>query len=350
MKRIIVLGLAAAASLTAACARKARAPAAIPEKAFETSAVILRQAPATVELEGMVVGRQEIVLASRLAAPVTEVTAVPGQRVRAGTVLVRLEAQETEAALAGARSALAAARAAWDLASKNRQRYENLASRGAAAAIELDRARQEEAAAAASVSAAEASARRAETDREEAALAAPFDAVVVEKMVSAGDLAEPGRPLVRLASVSGRRVEAAPAEAEAASLAVGNRVEVVLASGTISGRIGEIVGAVDPATRRRTIRVDLPQGCEPAVGSFARVLLPGPTADRLLVSARGVVERGGLELAWTVEPDGGVALRYIRTGAAASDGLIEVRSGLAEGDRVVLDPPADLAAGTRVRS
>jgi RND family efflux transporter MFP subunit len=333
-----------------ACARSATVPAAVPERKLDTSAVILRDAPGTVEVEGMVIGRQEAVLASRLAAPVTQVLAVPGQTFRAGAILVRLETRESEAGLAGARAALAAARAAWDVASRNRQRYEKLASRGAVAVVELDRARQEEAAAAAAVSEAQASAQRAETDRGQAALSAPFDAVVVEKMVSTGDLAAPGRPLVRLASISGRRVEASPTEAEAERLALGDRVNIALASETVVGRIGEIVAAVDPATRRRTIRVDLPAGSEPAVGSFARVLLSGPTAERLLVPASAVVERGGLQLAWTVGPDDRVALRYIRTGVATENGLIEVRSGLDSGDRVVLDPPPELTAGTRVRS
>ncbi len=355
MKRIFVLSLAAAAALSA-CARKTPTPAESAEMRLETSAVVRRDAPGRIELEGVVVGREEAVLASRLAAPVTQVSAVPGLRVRAGTVLVRLETREAEAGLASARSSLAAARAAWEVASKNRERYENLASRGAAAAIELDRARQEEAASAAAVAAAQLGARRAETDRDQAVLTAPFDAVVVEKMVSPGDLAAPGRPLVRLASISGRRVEAAPGENEAARLSVGDTVDVVLSAGagadprTVAGRVAEIVGAVDPSTRRRTIRVDLPAGLEPAVGSFARVLLPGPTQPRLLVSGRAVVERGGLELAWLVGSDARVALRYVRTGAPAADGLVEIRSGLEAGDRVVLDPPADLEAGARVRS
>ncbi len=96
--------------------------------------------------------------------------------------------------------------------------------------------------------------------------------------------------------------------------------------------------------------MDLPAGLEPAVGSFARVVLPGPMEPRLLVPGRAVVERGGLELAWIVGSDERVALRYVRTGARSADGLVEVRSGLEAGDRVVIDPPADLEAGARVRS
>ena len=78
--------------------------------------------------------------------------------------------------------------------------------------------------------------------------------------------------------------------------------------------------------------------------------LPGSTGPRLLAPSRAVVARGGLEIAWVVGRDGRVALRYVRTGPAAAPGQLEVRSGLEAGERVVLDPPEDLAAGTRAVS
>jgi RND family efflux transporter MFP subunit len=181
-------------------------------------------------------------------------------------------------------------------------------------------------------------------------LAAPFDSIVVEKMVSPGDLAASGRPLVRLASRTGRRVEASPTEADAALIAAGNAVEVVLGERVIVGTVAEVVAAVDPATRRRTVRVDLPAGIEPAVGSFVRLRLAGTAASRLVVPSRAVVARGGLEIAWIVGPDRKVSLRYIRTGPRSADGGIEIRAGLEAGECIVLDPPATLEEGTRLRS
>lgn len=348
MKRMTFLIAAAFAAASCAKNETARGPES-PVRKLETAVVASQTAPGRVEIDGVVVGRVEAVLSSRLAAPVAEVRAVPGETVRAGTVLVRLEARETDSALEGARAALGSAKASLDLASKNRARFERLAERGAAAAMELDRARQDEVGAAAAVASAEALARRAETDRGQSALAAPFDAVVVEKMVSPGDLAAPGRPLVRLASASGRRVEAAPGEAEAALLKPGDSLAIALGGRTVTGRVAEIVGAVDPSTRRRAVRVDLPAGEEPPIGSFARLILSGAATPKLLVPERAVIARGGLEIAWAVGPDGRVALRYVRTGGRAG-GSVEVRSGLEAGERVVLDPPADLEAGTRVTS
>jgi membrane fusion protein, multidrug efflux system len=346
-KTLAALALAAVAM---SCAKKETAKATEAVLSLETATVERRSGTGRIEVDGTVVGRVEATLSSRLAAPVVEVRAVPGTRVREGTVLVRLETHETESALAGARSALEAARAALAMATKNRERFEKLEGRGAAAAIELDRVRQEEAGAAAAFAGAEAGVRRAEADRAQAVLTAPFDSVVLEKMVSEGDLAAPGKPLVRLASLSGRRVEAAPSEEETARLSPGDSVEISIDGKTLSGRVAEIVGAVDPQTRRRTIRADLPADVEPPVGAFARLVLPGAAVDRLVVPQRAIVARGGLELVWAVGPDGRVALRYVRTGAALPDGTVEVRSGLDAGDRVVLDPPPDLEAGTRVRS
>ena len=348
MKRIVVA--LALAALAAGCGKKSPEPARPEARKLETGKVERREEPGIVEVDGTVVGRQEASIASRLAATVVEVKAVPGQPVRGGEVLVRLAPQESEGALEGARAGVAAARSALDLARRNLGRFERLEGKGAAAAVELEKAKQDEASALAALAAANASLSRAETDRAQTALTAPFDAIVVEKLVSVGDLAAPGRPLVRLATVTGRRIEAAPGEREAAGLSVGDAVEVEIQGARASGRVAEIVGAVDPSTRRRTIRVDLPAGSEPAVGTFARLLLPGPKQPRLLAPSRAVVARGGLELAWAVGADGALSLRYVRTGPPATEGLVEIRSGLEAGERVVLDPPADLEAGMRVAS
>lgn len=354
MKKISTIGAVLVVSALAgtACARReAPAHAAATVRKLATAPVEQRTAPGSIEVEGVVVGRFESVISSRLAAPVATVPAVPGQTVRAGTVLVRLEEQEARGALAGARAAMESASAALLLARKNRARFERLEGRRAAAALELDRARQEEAAATAAVASAAAMLRHAELDRAQTVLTAPFDAVVVERFVSPGDLAGPGRALVRIASLSGRRVEAAPAEQDAAALATGGSLEVVVAGRTVTGRIAEIVGMVDPATRRRTVRIDLPSDSEPPIGSFARVVLPapGPAGTRLFVPAGAVVAHGGLEVVWAVDRDGRAALRYVRTGSRR-EGKVEVLSGLAPGERVVLDPPADLEAGTTVTS
>jgi hypothetical protein len=152
---------------------------------------------------------------------------------------------------------------------------------------------------------------------------------------------------VRLASRTGRRIEAAVSESESAELKKGDTVQLAVGERSATGPIVEIVGATDPATRRRVVRVDLPEGFDPPVGSFARLVLPGPGAKRLVAPSAAVVKKGGLELAYVVGSDGLVSLRYVQTGGEAGAGETLIRSGLASGERVVIDPPADLAAGVK---
>ena len=348
--RKVVIAVMVASLVAAACTRQ-ESPVRPPGSArkLATAPVERRMMAGRIEVEGIVVGRFEAVLSSRLAATVATIPAVPGTTVRAGTVLVRLEEQETRRALASARAGADAAGQTLDLARRNRARFERLAGRGAAAAVELDRANQEEAAAGAAAASADAALSRAEIDRSQTVLTAPFDAVVVERLASPGDLAGPGRPLVRIASLSGRRVEAAPAEQDAAALAPGDPIEVVVGERILAGRVAEIVGAVDPATRRRTVRVDLPVDFEPPLGSFARVILPGASSSKLFVPAGAIVARGGLEIVWVVDRGGLAALRYVRSGPRRGE-TVEVLSGLEAGERVVVGPPADLDGKTRVTS
>ena len=350
MRRVAILAALGVAAMVG-CGRSTPSAETRPgDRALATAVVEVREDDTGVEIEGTVVGSSEAILSSRLAAAVAEVSAVPGRTVAAGTVLVRLADRESGAAVESARAALSAAQAALAIASRNRSRFERLEGRGAAAAVELDRARQEESTASAAVASASAALARAETDRAQSVLVAPFDAVVVEKMVSPGDLAAPGRPLVRLASARGRRVEAAPGDDEASRVSVGDSVTVRIGERSLLGRVGEIVGAIDPATRRRILRVDLPPDVEPPVGRFARVRLPGARERRIVAPGSAVVSRGGLRIAWVVDGSGRVSPRYVQTGANAGDDLVVVRSGLEPGERVVANPPEDLAAGTRVVS
>lgn len=344
MKRILPLALTFLAAACSSPAEKSGSRAAV---RLSTGIVEEKEREDRIEVEGSVVGRVEATISSRLAAPVARVDVVPGTAVRKGEPLLRLDTRESEAALEGAEVALASSRSAFDIAGRNRKRFESLETRGAAAAVEMERARLGEAAARAQVAAAEAAVRRAETDRGQSLLVAPFDAVVVDKFVSVGDLALPGKPLMRLASRSGRRVEVALAEADARNVKRGDVLDAAIGGRTVAVTVAEIAGGADPSTRRVTVRADLPAGFDPPIGSFARVLVAGGMKTSLVMPSAALVKRGGLELVWVVGADGIVSLRYVQTGGEAISGETLVRSGLAAGERVVIDPPADLSAGVK---
>jgi hypothetical protein len=107
----------------------------------------------------------------------------------------------------------------------------------------------------------------------------------------------------------------------------------------------------DAATYRVQVRADLPPAAGVRSGTFARLRLPAASGEgeaeaRLMVPAECVVRRGGLNGVFVLE-EGKARLRWIALGAA--DGpAVEVRAGLAAGERVVRRPAA-LSDGAAVR-
>jgi HlyD family secretion protein len=122
-----------------------------------------------------------------------------------------------------------------------------------------------------------------------------------------------------------------------------------------------VITTVPTADRQRaTVRVRI--GFDPSVKSDPRILpdmgvkvgflaerAPAPAADaraRLLVPQAAVRADGGREVVFVLRGDQ-VERRAITTGATEGD-RVEVLSGLADGERVVVDGPSELADGARV--
>jgi len=182
--------------------------------------------PASVE----VLAAREAVLASRFSANITELTRLEGDRFKKGEVLVRLDLAQAEADRLRAEAELARVRlqessVAADLAAarsnlkaeqERNQRLESLLAIGgvaleqvqaAQAALEAARARETAAGNAvksyrALLRATEAQAGAARENLRYGVIAAPFDGVVTQRLAQPGDLAAPGKPLLKVMDLS----------------------------------------------------------------------------------------------------------------------------------------------------
>jgi hypothetical protein len=79
------------------------------------------------------------------------------------------------------------------------------------------------------------------------------------------------------------------------------------------------------------------------------VRFAGPARTAVTVPAGALVRRGQLTMVFVVEAGDRAHLRMVDV-APAPGGLLEVRAGIAAGDRVVVDPPAPLEDGMPVRA
>jgi RND family efflux transporter MFP subunit len=295
--------------------------------------------PRTIEVFGVVQPARQAVVSSRVSGPVTAVKVSAGDLVRKGQTLMEIEPDSIEGQVSQARGALAQAQAALSLAEKNYARFQELQKKDAASEVELDMARMQYEQAQGAVAQAEGAVQTASSVAGEAMVTAPFNARVVEKMAEVGDMAAPGRPLVRLESRSGSQIRLTVREADIARVSLGQTIEVSLDArpelGRIEGTVDEIAAAADPATHTFTVKVGLPLE-QAASGASGRGYLAGAVVERLTVPASAVHARGGLELVVIRGEDGRSRTRSVTTGRTLDDGTVEILSGLAAGEQALV--------------
>jgi RND family efflux transporter MFP subunit len=369
--QLTAAALVALAGAGCSSSRGGSTGATAPPLPVSTAAVVMADSDASAEAGGVVQAQVTAMITARVLAPVREVRVVPGDRVRAGQVLVVLDATDLSAGAASARAAaeaasggtrasaadVQAADAALALATATHDRIASLAARQSATAHELDEATA--GLRAAEARAAGTRARAAQADFEVARLraaslqaatvesftrlTAPFDGLVTARMVEVGNMASPGTPLVRLEDTRRFRLELRIDESRARGLAPGVFLPVVLDDGStrVQGRITEIARAVDADARSVLVKVELPEATGARSGVFGRALLPDTGRRVLTVPASAIVRRGQVTTVFVV--DEGVA-RVRMVSLRGTD----VLAGLTEGDVVILEPPAGLVDGRRV--
>jgi len=322
------------------------APDALASVAVESSA-LARGAV----FDGVVEASRQTVVAAQVSGAVVEIRVRAGEAVRAGQVLLRLDARAAEQTASAGDAQVQAARAALDVARQEFERQKLLFDKQYISQGAFERAQAQFTATQAQVNAQLAQAGAARTQSGFYVVTAPYGGIVAEVPVTLGDMALPGRALLRLYDPSALRVSAMVPEAAVAAgtAAQGARVEV-------PGRVGgpaqllpirvERLPLVDPATHSVELRLDLPSGTTGlAPGMFARVRLPGAIAlatagtapEHLFVPLRSVLRRGELDAVYVVDGQGHAQLRQVRLGEAAAD-KVEILAGVSAQDRVALDP------------
>jgi RND family efflux transporter MFP subunit len=307
--------------------------------------------PAGIEVTASVNPLRRATLGTILMGRVDQVLHREGDRVRAGTVLARIETREVSARLAQAEANVAAAGALEKNARLTKERMERLVAKQAATQKNLEDATAGYEAAAASLHAAEEGVKAAGMYVAYSQVTAPFAGVVVEKHVEAGDTAAPGMPLFVFEDDSKVKVEAHVAESALAGLALGAPVEILLDAARATPRIGtlaEILPAADPRSRTFTVRVilDNPDGALRS-GMFARLRLTGTDEQVVAILEGALVRRGPLTGVFVIDAQRVARLRWVTTGDGR-EGRIRVLTGLAAGERYVAAPPPELEDGRRV--
>lgn len=320
----------------------ARRPTTLP--ALATATRVKR--PVVESAVGTVRATSEATISSRLAARVVAVPLRAGQQVGKGDLLVQLDDSDLKARLQQVEAQVRAALATREQATREEARLRGLPERGAATQFEYDQAQARLQAAIAEVQRAEQAVVEVRSLLEYATLRAPMSGIVVDKKVEIGDTVTPGQVLLTMYDPSKMQLEASVRESLAARLRVGQTIAVKLDAleHACDGTISEIVPRAEAASRSFLVKVTGP--CPEGVysGMFGRLLIPLDEEQVLLVPASAVRRVGQLQLV-DVLRDGQLVRRSVRVGRSI-EGMLEIVSGLSEGERVALEPQAERTRGS----
>jgi RND family efflux transporter MFP subunit len=303
-------------------------------------AVVERRVGPGVEwASGAVESARRTAVSSRILARIEEIRVSAGSEVAEGDVLVRLDARDLEARTSEAVEALRGARARLALARTEQDRMEKLVAEGVEAKQQLDRTRSDLRVAQAEVDRLEESQRGSRTGLSFSEIRSPVSGRVVDRLAEPGDTAVPGRPLLRIYDPTVLRVEVPVRESLAVRLAVGAPLKVQIPSLEVEfdGVIDEIVPFAEPGARTLLIKARLPYDGRLFSGMFARAAFPAGERAWLVAPERSVERVGQLEFV-TVVGESGPERRMVTTRPRLEEGLVEVLSGLAAGERLALPP------------
>jgi RND family efflux transporter MFP subunit len=335
----------------------------------------LHQWPLTYEATGTVRARTSAVVSAKWMGYVREVQVNIGDRVRAGQLLVALDARDldtgTNRAAAArdevrhgipeAESAVASAQANLDLAQATFRRMKELYEKKSISDQEFDEASARRKAAQAALDMAlarrtqldskleqtEQEVRAAQVARSYAAIEAPFSGVVTAKSVDPGSLAVPGAPLLTIER-EGYRLEASVEESKLAAIRVGQAASVRLdgIDRSLESHVSEIVPAIDVASRAYIVKIDLPTVPALRSGQFGRAIFALGSREVLAIPTAAVIERGQLASVFVAD-NGAARMRLITVGTRTAS-EVEVLSGLNAGEQVIFPVAQGLSDGTRV--
>lgn len=344
----------------AACnsADQAAAPAREPPPVRVKCAPVVESTVATpVQLRGSITvpPLAQAVIASTVPGRLAKLFVEEGDVVTANQLIAVLEDPSLGAAAQQGSAEVAAAHAELRAATSDRARREKLVGEGIAPQKDLDQARAREEAARASVAAATSRSNLARGQLARTDLRAPRSGTVLRVLKTTGAVVDTSDPTVaEIGDLSVLELRSQVVGTDLIGIVRGMRASVLLdalPTMPIDGEVVAVAPAIDPATGLATVRVRLllPPGWTPAIGLSGVVTVPRAPHAAIIAPA-GAVRRSisGTDEVLLCAGDR-AEVRSIKSGVRTSD-TIEVRAGLAPGDRVIVDHVLGVEDGAAIEA
>jgi RND family efflux transporter MFP subunit len=346
------------AALAAACketntSKAATTPNAMvvgPENIAVVKAQEIRSGPA---LSGNLEPEVQANVRAEVGGAVLQTLAEQGDRVSAGQVLVKIDDSALREAELAARSAVTNAQSSAEVAKRQLDRSETLLKAGAIAERDLELTRNQYTSAQAQLANSQSLLANAQKQLSKATIAAPFAGSVSARQVSAGDIVQTGTALYTIVNPSSMRLEASVPADQLASVRIGAPVDFSVngyPNRHFTGHVTRINPIADPTTRQVRIIVSLPNSGGVLVGGlFADGHVASEVRNAPVVPLTAVDERGLKPFVMLLK-NGVVQKAEVELGIRdAATETVEVRSGLQQGDTLLLGAARGISEKTPVK-
>jgi membrane fusion protein (multidrug efflux system) len=290
----------------------------------------------TVEALGTLRARNAVTITASVSETIERVEFDSGQQVQAGQVLVVLSGREQRATLAEAEAEYRAAQSLYE-------RQADLAKRQLIAASVFDMQRGAR-------DAAKARLEQMRAQLGDRAIRAPFAGVLGLRQVSPGALVTPGTVITTLDDVDTLELDFSVPERDQGALAVGQAIEATspaFPAQAFHGRLVAIDPRIDPATRALDARAEFDNADHRLrPGMLMELRVQRDARQALQVPELAVQQVGTQAFVFRANADGTVAQVPVVLGARRP-GFVEILSGVAAGDRVVVEGVVKLRDGAK---
>jgi len=170
---------------------------------------------------------------------------------------------------------------------------------------------------------------------------APFDGVIMKKMVEIGDTVQPGQPLIVFSYSKFLRIQAEVPARLMPGLKKGMMVPARLDVGNtlIKARVAQISPVADSRQHTVTVKFDLPEGVPGGPGMYAEVMIPdvsSPSRALPVVPMAAIHKKGSLPSVQIVDDEGNYKMRLVRIGEVVDENSVTILSGLKPGERILV--------------
>jgi RND family efflux transporter MFP subunit len=281
-----------------------------------------------------------------------------GAHVKAGQLLAEIDTPDVDAQLRQARADLATAQANSNLANVTAERWQKLLASGTVAKQDVDEKIGDAEAKRAAVDSARENVARLDEMEGFRRVVAPFDGVITARhtdigaLISNGTGTGTGQELFHLVDTERLRIYVQVPQTYVPYVHVGSQAELSpLAQPQLkyAATVTSTARAIDTTTRTLLTELSVSRAEGLLPGAYAEIRLPIPaSAAALQLPSSTLLFRPEGTVVATVAANNHVVLKVVQLGRDLG-AQVEILAGLAEADRVVLNPSDSLAADTVVR-